>query len=103
MAKIKLELGTDGYRLNVDGEMSEVTDYGEPLEVVFGGKTYIACLDLPEGKDEAEDVESAFSEFLYVVTPVADVETVEVDFGEEEEEEDEEEEDEEDEEEVVKG
>jgi len=94
MAKTQVELGPDGYRLNVDGDVSEVADYGEPLEFEHGGKTYFAFMDLMEGVEESDQIESQLGEYVYTITPVQDAETVEVDgFGDEEEDEEDEEDD----------
>ncbi len=70
-SKVRLITTDDGYLLEIDGERSEVTDFGEPLE--FMG--HLAHVDLPEGKEEAEDVENVLPDaWVYRATPLADVE-----------------------------
>jgi hypothetical protein len=87
-SNVKLITTEDGYKLVVGGEESEVMDYGEPLE--FNG--YLAFVDLPEGSDEAEDVECRLENWVYKVQPVSDVEPEEEDEDTEDDEDDEEEE-----------
>jgi hypothetical protein len=82
-SNVKLVTTEDGYKLIVGCEESEVMDYGEPLE--FNG--YLAFVDLPEGSDEAEDVESRLEQWVYKIQAVTDVEPEEEDEDDEDDEE----------------
>lgn len=69
LAKPKLELLTEGYRLRVGETVTEPVDWGECLDVEIGGKKYMAFLDLPDNAkegDAADSVESKLTEFLYI-------------------------------------
>lgn len=81
-SNVKLITTEDGYKLIVGVEESEVMDYGEPLE--FNG--YLAFVDLPEGSDEAEDVESRLEQWVYKIQAVTDVEPEEEDDDEDDDE-----------------
>lgn len=85
MSDVKLITTEEGYLLEVSGERSEVMDYGEPLEF----KGYLAHVDLPEGKDESEDVENVLPEaWVYKVSPLSDVEPEEDDEDDDDDDED---------------
>ena len=93
-----------GWRIAVGEDVSAEFDFGEGGEFAApSGKRYLGLVDLPDGGDEAQAVESGFEYWLYEVTPV-DVEPEELDSfdgygdGGDEDEEDEDEDDEGDEE-----
>lgn len=91
MAKVTVELGSTGYRLRVGEEVTEFVDYGDPLEATIGGKLYGCFMDLPDGMEDASEVESMTDHDVYEMTPVSDCETVEIEEDEDEEDEDEDE------------
>lgn len=72
MPKPIIETTTDGYRLTVNGESSEVVPFGSPLEVELGGETWLCFIDLPPESQESTDTESVLANWLYKVEPVAD-------------------------------
>ena len=90
-----------GWRIAVGDDVSAEFDFGEGGEFAApNGKRYLGLVDLPDGGDEAQAVESGFEYWLYEVTPV-DVEPEELDSfdaeddgGGDEDEEDEDDEDE---------
>jgi hypothetical protein len=99
----RVQTTDSGYRIAVGDDVSAEFDFGEGAEwEAPNGKRYIAFVDLPDGAEEGDAVESEFEYWLYECMPVAgEVEEMES-FGEDGEdddgdEEDEEEEDEEDE------
>ncbi len=48
MARPRLVLLEDGYRLEINGKSSEEVDYGEPVELHAGGNHYVAYVDVDE-------------------------------------------------------
>jgi hypothetical protein len=68
-----------GWRIAVGDDVSAEFDFGEGGEFAApNGKRYLGLVDLPDGGDEAQAVESGFEYWLYEVTPV-DVEPEELD------------------------
>ncbi len=85
---VRLLTCPEGYKLGLGDDTSELVEFGEPLEwEAPNGKTYLAFADLPDGKDEAENVESLLPSWVYEVKPLAHVEPE--DEGDEGDEEDE--------------
>lgn len=83
-AKVQAKTLDDGYCLVVDGEESEVTGYGEPLEFVTSdGRRFVAFLDA-EGKDVVTSTEF----WAYEALPVVDVPILEDEDEDEEDEDD---------------
>lgn len=79
MATLKLLHGSEGYSLDVDGEISEESEYGQPLEFTAGGKTYVAFVDL----DEDGAPTTPLASLVYCGEPV---EAEEIEAGEDAEE-----------------
>ena len=72
---VRLLTCPDGYKLGLGDDTSELVSFGEPLEwEAPNGKTYLAFADLPDGKDEAENVESLLPSWVYEVKPLTHVE-----------------------------
>lgn len=98
---VRLLTSPEGYQLALGEEKSDLVDFGEPLEwEAPNGKRYLAYVDLPEGKEEAENVESELDSWVYEVKPLSHVEPEDAEEGEgdqDDEEEDDEDEDDEDE------
>ena len=65
MAIPKIILIEDAYMLEVGEERSEPVPFGLPIEVELGGSKYLAMVDLPEGTEEASDVESLLNSWVY--------------------------------------
>ena len=66
-----LQTTDDGYRIAVGEDTSAVFDFGTAAEFVApDGRRFIAYVDLPEGGDESDEVESVFEYWLYEATPV---------------------------------
>ena len=84
-AKVQLKTLDDGYCLVVDGEESESTAYGEPLEMeTTDGRRFMAFVEAT-----GQDVESMTEFWAYEVSPVVDVPILEDEEGDEDEGEDE--------------
>lgn len=61
MANVGLQVLSDGYRIRVGEEASEVVSFGEPAEFECGGKLYIAYASLPgESSTEIEGLEAGW-------------------------------------------
>ena len=76
--KITIEKGDESYRLvGPDGEVGDLTEYGEPATLEIGDDVYFALL--PSFEEEYEELET-----LVYVLQDCDTEVVEVDFEEEE-------------------
>lgn len=91
-AKVSLKTYADGYSLVVDGEESDVVEYGEPLEMVTGdGRRFGAVCEA-----QGEDIESLMEFWAYEMLPVPDVKIEEPEEGDSDSDEDEGDEDEDD-------
>ena len=68
-AKVSIKTLDDGYCLVVDGEESEATGYGEPLEMeTTDGRRFIAFVEA-----EGKEIVSSTEFWAYEVSPVVDV------------------------------
>ena len=77
--KITIEKGDESYRLvGPDGELGDLTEYGEPATLEIGDNVYFALL--PSVEEEYEELES-----LVYLLEDCETEVVEVDFEEEDE------------------
>ena len=85
---VRLLTCSEGYKLALGTDESDLVEFGEPLEwEAPNGKRYLAFADLPEGKEEAENVESLLDSWVYEVKPLAHVEPEDEDEGDDEDEE----------------
>lgn len=66
MANVRLVMLSDCYRLEVGEDKSEEVDYGVPVHLVSGGKTYIGFIDL----DQKGDPETPLPDLVYCGTPI---------------------------------
>lgn len=64
----------DGYGIAVDGVVSEMVGYGEPVELEVDGVLYIGYVEV----DEKGDLATPLPEFVFTAKPV-DAKVVEVD------------------------
>jgi hypothetical protein len=95
-AKVSIKTLDDGYCLVVDGEESEPTGYGEPLEMeTTDGRRFIAFVEA-----EGKEIVSSTEFWAYEVSPVVDVPILEDEDEDEEDSQDDEDEGDEDEDEV---
>lgn len=86
MSDVMIQLGESGYRIRQGTATSDEVILGEPIEWrAPNGKTYLACIDLPDGSEEASEVESMFEHYVYEVRPVVDADIEEVELEEDEE------------------
>jgi hypothetical protein len=80
-AGVGLKIYDEGYAIRVGEEVSDEASFGE--DIVFqaaDGKTYIAHVDLPEGSDESNDVETCLPDG-WVAVVVDDAEPEDDDGG----------------------
>lgn len=75
-ANVQIELTEEAYRLVIDDVPTEPAGYGESIEVVVDGHTYLALLDTPE--DGGDEIESKLANWLYVDGVGVDVDPVDV-------------------------
>lgn len=77
MAKPKVVLLDDGYRLEVNGKVSEESDYGDPVELRAGGNHYVGFLTV----SEEGQVETPLAAMVYRVYAEENVELVDESAG----------------------
>ena len=71
MAEARVQTTDGAYRIAVGEDVSAEFDFGEVAEwEAPGGKRYLALVDLPDGGDESDEVETKFEYWLYEVTPI---------------------------------
>lgn len=87
MPKLKVIIGSATYRLQSGENLSEESDYGQPVTLEADGKHYIAFVDLDDNDEPSTPLDS----LVYECKPVESEEESEEE-GEEESEEEEEEE-----------
>lgn len=90
MAKPTITTTEDGYYLTVNGESSDIVPFGNPLEVVLGGKVWLSYVDLPDDTDSSTETESVLDSWLYEVKPVDEAD---IEFDDDEDEDDDQDED----------
>lgn len=91
-AKVSIKTLDDGYILVVDGEESEETEYGNPVEMTTtDGRRFFSLVEA-----EGKELQALTEYWAYEVMPVEDVPIVEAEEEEDDEDGDEDEEDDDD-------